>query len=231
MMKVTQKGTLEIAEHEGIVLGPYLCSANVWTYGVGHTAAAGGLDPNKMAKVDTRGWSKERVEQELLAALKVFDEDLTKYEARVASQIKVPLKPHQHDVLVSWDLNTGGVTWRSASGQPAQLVQQIRNGDMSGSGLMGWLRPPELRKRREAELNLFRTGNYDANGDSIPVYDALGNGKIRHRMTISGAQLAALMAKTGATHKPATRIRPELTFSEIVAAFFAWITGGKAHAH
>ena len=41
MMTVSRRGVLEIAEHEGIVLGPYRDSAGVWTYGVGHTAGAG----------------------------------------------------------------------------------------------------------------------------------------------------------------------------------------------
>lgn len=214
MQTVSPKGQLEIAEHEGIVLGPYLCSANVWTVYVGHTAAAGGLDPNKMTKVDTRGWSQEKVDRELLTALKVFDEDLETYENRVNSAVKVRLAQHQLDALVSFDLNTGGI-------YRAKLTAAINAHDKKASRhFMGWLKPPEIRKRREAEKLLFETGNYDANGDRIPVYDALGNGRIRHRMTISGAQLAVLMKKAGAKHTPATSIRPAWTLSGIIAAFW-----------
>ena len=109
MMKVSPKGVLEIAEHEGIVIGPYLDSVGVWTYGVGHTAAAGGPDPAKMTKVDTRSWSREKVNEEVLKALRLFDVDLDKYEARVNKAISRPLKQHQFDALVSFDFNTGGI--------------------------------------------------------------------------------------------------------------------------
>lgn len=212
--EVTEKGTLEIAEHEGIVLGPYLCSARVWTIYVGHTAAAGGLNPDTMAKIDTRGWDKARVHAELIRAVKVFDEDLAKYEARVNAAVKAPLKPHQFDALVSFDLNTGGI-------YRALLTAAINRREANAARhFMGWLKPPEIRKRREAEKLLFETGNYDANGDRIPVYDALGNGRIAHRMTISGRELAALMQEAGTAHKPVETIRPD-PFAGLKAAIAA----------
>ena len=49
-MKVSNEGLLEIAEHEGIVPAPYLDSVGVWTFGIGHTAAAGGLKPEAMSR-------------------------------------------------------------------------------------------------------------------------------------------------------------------------------------
>lgn len=185
-MKISANGILEIAEHEGIVLGPYKDSVGVWTYGVGHTAAAGGPDPAKMKREDTRSWPAARVEAEMVKALRLFDEDLDKYEARVAQAVKVPLKQHEFDALVSFDFNTGGIF-------KAKLTQAINRGDRSGDGFMGWVKPKEIIKRRRAEQALFRTGRYDANGDDIPVYDALGDGRLRHRMTIDGARLRQLM--------------------------------------
>lgn len=192
-MKLSPSGVLEIAEHEGLVLGPYLDSVNVWTDGVGHTAAAGGPDPKAARKVDTRGWSDAQVRQQMLVALRQFDTDLDSYEARVNRAVKVPLKQHQFDALVSFDFNTGGIL-------RAKLTEAINRGDMSGEGFMGWLKPKEIIKRRRAEQALFRTGKHDANGDMIPVYDALGNGKTRYRTAISGRDLAALMAQSGASH-------------------------------
>jgi lysozyme len=41
-MTISAPGLIEIAEHEGIVPAPYLDSAGVRTWGIGHTAAAGG---------------------------------------------------------------------------------------------------------------------------------------------------------------------------------------------
>lgn len=196
-MIISDKGVLEVAEHEGMVLGPYRDSVGVWTYGVGHTAAAGGLDPAKMDRSDTRGWNDERVRQELLGGLHVFDDDLDKYEARVRGAVKVPLAQHQFDALVSFDFNTGGI-------YRAKLTQALNRGDMDAAaeGFMGWLRPKEIIKRRTAEMMLFRTGDYTANGSLITVWDALPDGRIRRRGHMDSRELAALMKSAGAKHKP-----------------------------
>ena len=202
-MKISQAGVLEIAEHEGIVLGPYLDSVGVWTYGVGHTAAAGKPDPAKMKREDTRKLSPEAVELELARALVLFDEDLDKYEERVTKAVKVPLKQHEFDALVSFDFNTGGIF-------KAKLTEAINRGDKSGAGFMGWVKPKEIIGRRKAEQALFRTGNYAANGDKIPVYDALGDGRIRYRMTITGAKMRSLMPVRPTTAaKPSGHVMPE----------------------
>lgn len=220
-MQISEKGVREVAEHEGFVLGPYLDSVNVWTVWVGHTAAAGGPDPSKMQKADTRGWSNDRVMQELVRGLAQFDADLDSYEGRVRRAIKVPLKQHEFDALVSFDFNTGGIF-------KANLTKQINGGDRSGKGFMGWLKPKEITKRRTAEMNLFRTGNYDANGDDIPVYDALPNGKIKHRMTIDGAKLAALMGQAGAKHSvPTTGREPSPGIWKLIAALLRALFGVK----
>lgn len=200
---VDDAGALEIAEKEGIVLGPYLDSVGYWTDGVGNTVFAGGHDPGQSKKEDTRKWSQARVDAAILDALRVFDKNLGQYEARVRKAVKKPLKQHQFNALVSWDLNTGGATYRSRSGNPAKLISQINSGDMSGDGFMGWLKPKEIIGRRKQEMALFRTGDYAANGDEIPVYDALGDGRIRYRTAMSGAELSRLMNKVGAKHKVA----------------------------
>lgn len=193
MMKVSDKGVLELAEHEGIVLGPYLDSVGVWTYGVGHTAAAGGPDPSKMPKVDTRSWTKEQVNEEVMKVLQLFDVDLDKYEARVNRAITRPLQQHQFDALVSFDFNTGGIL-------RANLTKEINSGNLSGDGFMGWVRPKEIIKRRKAEQALFRTGNYDANGSFIPVYDVTKDGKPRFRFSLNSKELDSLMKKVNTTH-------------------------------
>lgn len=202
MMKVSSRGVLEIAEHEGVVLGPYLDSVGVWTYGVGHTAAAGGPNPSKMNKVDTRSWSSAQVEAEVKKALGLFKTDLLSYEKRVNRVIPNDLKQHQFDALVSWDFNTGGATWKSKTGQPCQLVKELRNGDFSGNGFMGWVKPKEIVKRRKAEQNLFRTGNYDANGRSIPVWDVTKEGKVKFRSILDESLISHLFEPTKPTVTP-----------------------------
>ena len=166
-MKLSNKGLLEIAEHEGIVPAPYLDSVGVWTFGVGHTKNAGGLDPAKMPK-----GMPDDFHAGLDLAIETFREDAVKYEDRVNKAIKVPLEQHEFDSLVSFDLNTGGI-------HRAKLTKRINAGDQNASeSFFGWLRPPELRKRRTAEKNLFDTGDYDANGTKIPVWGVNEKGKL-----------------------------------------------------
>lgn len=179
MRRTSTKGLLEIAEHEGIVPAPYRDSVGVWTYGIGHTAAAGGLDPREM-----NGAMPLNIEAAVTRAINIFREDLRKYEARVNDAITAPLEQHQFDALVSFDFNTGGI-------YRARLTKAINAGDRNaGRHFMGWLRPPEIRKRRTAEMRLFQTGDYDANGDSIPVWRTNGRGKLIgiHRV-MSGDEL------------------------------------------
>lgn len=207
-MKISERGVLEVAEHEGIVPGPYRDSVGVWTWGVGHTAAAGGPNPAQMP----RGMPAD-VDAAVLDALALFDEDLDKYEARVNKAVKVPLKQHQFDALVSFDFNTGGIF-------AAKLTQALNRGDMSGNGFMGWLKPKQIIKRRKAEQALFRTGNYDANGDSIPIWRVDEHGRLRGILkTVSGAELQRLMRAAGSSRKvaPANPSKPSL-WAAIVAA-------------
>lgn len=209
-MKVSPKGVLEIAEHEGIVIGPYLDSVGVWTYGVGHTAAAGGPDPSKMPRVNTRGWSDERVREEVVKALRLFDVDLDKYEARVNQAVSRPLKQHQFDALVSFDFNTGGIF-------RANLTKDINAGRMDGNGFMGWVRPKEIIKRRQAEQALFRTGNYEANGSRIPVYDTDEKGKPRFRFSLNSKEVEGMMRNVSSSHT-ITKPLP----NNIVNIFLGW---------
>lgn len=168
-MRVSDKGLLEIAEHEGIVPAPYRDSVGVYTFGIAHTAAAGGLDPQEMNGAMPTGAALETA---IDRALEVFREDIPKYEARVNKHIKVPLKQHQFDALVSFDFNTGGI-------HRAKLTKAINARDPNASRhFFGWLKPPEIRKRRTAEKNLFDTGNYDANGDQIPIWKTNGKGRL-----------------------------------------------------
>lgn len=188
MMRLSDRGLLEICEHEGIVPAPYRDSVGVWTFGVGHTAAAGGLDPAKMQ----RGMPPPG--KEFLAAmdlaLETFRKDVATYSERVREAIAVPLAQHEFDALVSFDFNTGGI-------YRAKLTQAINDGHpVASRHFFGWLRPPEIRKRRAAERALFETGDYDSNGDRIPVWTVDGNGKLRGiHHTMSGAELLARMGR------------------------------------
>jgi len=182
-MKISKRGLLEIAEHEGIVPGPYLDSRGVWTWGIGHTAAAGAQDPEAMA----RGMPDD-IDTAIIGALKQFDRDLDNYERRVNRAIKVPISQHQFDSLVSFDFNTGGIF-------KARLTQRINAADPNAAdSFMGWLKPPEIRRRRVDEMRLFQTGDYSADGDAIKVWRVDDNGHLRGLdRVMHGDDLLAMM--------------------------------------
>lgn len=183
-MKTSDNGVVEIAEHEGIVPAPYKDSVGEWTWGVGHTAAAGGLDPQEMNGSMPTGAALDAA---IDRALAVFKEDLVKYENRVNDAIKVTLEQHEFDALVSFDFNTGGI-------YKAKLTSAINSGNKSGAGFMGWLKPAEIRKRRTAEMRLFQTGDYDANGNTVPIWATDGRGNLKGLAhTISGDELLRRM--------------------------------------
>lgn len=162
-MKTSTKGMIEIASHEGIVPMPYRDSVGVWTWGIGHTKAAGEPNPATMA----RG-----VGHPIPEVFATFKRDLAKYEHRVNDAVKVPLKQHEFDALVSFDFNTGGI-------YRAKLTAALNAGDRVGAAakFMGWKKPPEIIPRRKKEQALFRDGTYSSGG-MANVYTASASGKV-----------------------------------------------------
>lgn len=125
----------------------------------------------------------------MMAAINQFAIDVKGYEARVNDAIRVPLAQHQFDALVSFDFKTGGI-------HRAKLTAAINAGEPDAARhFMGWLRPPEIRKRRMAEMALFRTGDYAANGDAVPVWRTDGRGRLTGVLrTMSGEELLRRIA-------------------------------------
>jgi len=202
IMQTSERGILELCEHEGIVPAPYLDSVGVWTWGVGHTAAAGGPNPAQMAKAMPSG--EDEMREALEACIKQLAVDLRHYEDDVNQAIRVPLKQHEFDALVSFHYNTGGI-------HRAKLTQAINAGRPDASQhFFGWLRPPEIKGRRTAEKELFETGDYDRNGDKIPVWGTNGEGKLtRPIRTVSGAWVLSVMGRAHPGPKPA-QVPPEV---------------------
>jgi len=74
---------------------------NIWTFGIGHTAAAGAPDPAKLP----RGMPAD-LEAGIREAFRLYRTDLAAYEAEVRRAVKVPLAAHEFDALVSFHYNT-----------------------------------------------------------------------------------------------------------------------------
>lgn len=165
-MQMTDRGLMALVRHEGLVPGPYLDTAGVWTFGIGHTAAAGAPDPAKLPRgmpADLDAGTRE--------AFRIFRADLARYEADVRRAVTVPLAPHEFDALVSFHYNTGGIA-------RAALTRHLNAGNRvaAAHAFMGWLKPAAIRSRREAERDLFRDGRYP--GGTIPVWAVDRNGRV-----------------------------------------------------
>lgn len=158
-MQMSNKGMIALARREAIVLPAYKDSVGVWTIGVGHTAAAGGIVPRAGLKIT------------LAEAIALFRLDVMKYEDAVNRAVLVPLKQHEFDALVSWHYNTGGAG-RSVKKYKGQgwsgVIRAINSGDraLTAARLLQWNKPASIISRREGEVRQFLTGDY---GDTSRV--------------------------------------------------------------
>lgn len=176
MMCVSDDGLADLAVREGIVLAPYLSGlpGDPWTWGIGHTAAAGAPDPATMARA-----MPTDPESAIAAAIAQLRRDLAIYEARINQRVTAPMSQAQFDALVSVDLNTGWAWYRTASGawRSATAIQRFNAGDTAGcaEAFMFWVKPPEIARRRAQEQALFLHGAYLT--DPIGVYGTDGAGR------------------------------------------------------
>ncbi len=165
-MQMTDRGLMALARHEGIVPGPYRDSTGTWTFGIGHTAAAGPPDPAEMP----RGMPAD-IDAAIREAFRVFCTDLARYEAAVQASVTVPLVPHEFDALVSFHYNTGGIA-------RAALTRHLNAGNRvaAAEAFLNWRKPASIIPRREAERDLFRHGRYPRG--TIPVWSVDHAGRV-----------------------------------------------------
>jgi lysozyme len=198
-MKTSDAGIFALALHEGIVPAPYKDSVGVWTFGIGHTAAAGAPDPATMP----RGMPAD-LDRALARVFEVFRHDLPKYEAGVMRALKVPVTQAQFDALVSFHYNTGAIG-------RATLVKKLNAGDMAGAaaGFMAWTKPKEITERRRQEQRLFAQGTYPQGQVTVWGATALGNVVWKPVKRLTMPEVLAMLrgpvpAAPKPTHKPIT---------------------------
>ena len=158
-MKMSTDGLIALIVHEAIVLSRYRDSKGIWTIGVGHTRAAGGLVPEAFTGLLTIG-----------EALDLLRSDVANYEAAVNAAVGVPLRQHEFDALVSFHYNTGAIA-------SATLTATLNGGDykLAGEQFLNWLKPPEIKRRRQAESTLFLNGMYPPPTATVYPADRDGN--------------------------------------------------------
>lgn len=218
-MKTSFRGLCALIAHEGVVPVPYLDSVGVWTWGIGHTAAAGEPDPKKMP----RGMPVD-FDFTLRRVFEQFQKDIAKYEAAVNAAIKVPMAQHEFDAAVSFHYNTGAIG-------KASWVKAFNAGNKTDAlnRFMLYNKPASIIERREAEARLMATGKYpDAKATVWQVTDA---GKVIWKpiRRLTQADIGAfLLTDEAPTASPATPAAPPSTgllaaFLRVLAAIF----GGK----
>lgn len=161
-MQLSPEGFMELISHEAIVLSPYLDSKGVWTIGIGHTKAAGGINPE--AYLGKKITTKQAIEQ--------FRADVAKFEAETTKAFTRPLSQTQFDAAVSFAFNTGAI-------RKATWVKTFNRGDTVTAILeiMNWSNPKEIIPRRKKEQVLFSSGLYSGGG-LASTYPADSKGRI-----------------------------------------------------
>jgi lysozyme len=144
-LRMSADGRARLMQREGVRTRAYRDSVGVWTIGVGHTAAAGPPAP-KPGMVITRA--------EVDALL---TRDIVKYEEAVNDAVRVPLSQGQFDALVSFCFNIGIGGFKRSS-----VVKRLNRRDYKGAAdaFMMWIKPPEIRGRRESERQQFVRATY-----------------------------------------------------------------------
>lgn len=139
-MQTSQVGLELIKRWEGYRTNAYLCPANVWTIGYGHTKGVKRGD-----KI-----SRKQAEQLLI-------KDLEYYKRGVRDAVKVPLNQNQFDALVSFCYNVGVNAFKGST-----LVTLLNRKQyiLAAEQFLRWTRGggrvlPGLVSRRKDEYELF----------------------------------------------------------------------------
>lgn len=141
-MNISRNGIEFIKKEEGLVLNAYLCPANVWTIGYGHT--------NGVKKGDKI--TEEQAEDFLV-------NDLLYSERIVNKMVKVKLNQNQYDALVSFVFNVGSGNFINST-----LLKKLNAGANSDEicvELRRWVfskgkKLPVLVARRQRECELYQ---------------------------------------------------------------------------
>jgi len=202
-------------QHEGIVPGPYRDSVGVWTFGIGHTKAAGDPDPAMMPM----GMPAD-LDAALVRVFEVFRKDLERYEREVAAAITVPVSQMQFDAAVSFHYNTGAI-------RKASWVKKLNAGDNAGAAkaIMNWSKPEEIIPRRKAEQKLFRNGGYPAG--KVNVWGVDRNGNVNWTPVRQVGKDEALALLRGPIHHDTPEEQPGGGIIAAILRFISAIFGRK----
>lgn len=143
-MRTSVNGKSKIKAYEGLRLEAYLCSANVWTIGWGHTKGVKAGDRITIGQAEI-----------------FLTGDLVQYEKALNQLVKVPLNQNQFDALISLIFNIGITAFTDST-----LLRKLNANDYLGASeqflvwnkiaLNGIKKTSQgLSNRRQSEKELF----------------------------------------------------------------------------
>lgn len=148
-MRVDADVALEVASHEALIRQTYKDSKGVLTWCVGMTNATGHTVERYIGKPAS-----------LQHCMNLYVWALDNYASGVREAFKgVTLTKAQFAAALSFHWNTGAI-------KKASWVRLFKAGDMAGArkAFMNYQKPPEIKKRREKERDLFFDGKWSNDG-------------------------------------------------------------------
>lgn len=142
-MKTSDQGLAILIDREAAKNTAYQDTKDIWTIGVGHTGPE---------VVEGLVWTDEQVKA-------TFAKDIEKYEKSVNDCVKVPLKQHQFDALVSFAFNCGvNALPHGNDGGPSSILRALNAGDYEGAGnaFNNWMADAAVKSRRTGEREQFK---------------------------------------------------------------------------
>ena len=186
-LRTTQAALGLIRAFEGERLQAYLCPANVWTIGIGHTSAAG-------APKVTAGMVITKAE-----AAEIFRRDIDTFEdgveALLANAKVNVVEPYEFDAMVSLAFNIGISAFKGST-----VLARYRRGDKAGAAAaFAWWNKVKgnavagLTRRREAERRMF----IGEPGESLSIALGRGHGPMPQRVDRPQPPKSMAASKTG----------------------------------
>lgn len=192
MLKVTPTLVQLVGEFEGFSADLYNDDANHATIGFGHLVHPGPINGSEPAEFQ-QGISRER-------AAELLQNDLANAETQVSERVKVPLKSHQFDALVSFVFNIGkgnflgsDLLTRLNKGEYESVPEELRRWVFAkGKPFLGLIR------RRQREGTLFARGIYQEMKAGQYINQEVINAFARAETKL-GLPLWTLLRRTGMT--------------------------------
>lgn len=148
-MRVDYDVAMEVACHEALIRQAYKDSVGVLTWCVGMTSATGHSVDRYIGKPAS-----------LQHCMNLYAWALTKYAEQVIEVFNDhPLTKAQFAAAVSFHWNTGAI-------KRASWVKHFKAGNMAAAkkAFMSWVKPPEIKGRREKERDLLFDGKWSNDG-------------------------------------------------------------------